>query len=81
MSQNLFLVSCRLPATTKVFSQLEHHTEYTASSVKSIPVATLFGNVPGSIKGQYFHTIIPAALRNCKWLKKLCADSANNHVL
>ena len=66
MSQNLFLVSYRLPATTKVFSQLEHHTEYTASSVKSIPVATLFGNVPGSIKGQYFHTIIPAALRNCK---------------
>ena len=53
----------------------------TASSVKSISGVTLSENAPGSIKCLHFDTIILPTLKICKLLKKLCAASANDHVL
>ena len=39
-------------------------------------------NAPSSIKYSYFaHVIISPTLKKCKWLKRLCAYSANDHVL
>ena len=53
----------------------------TASSVKSIWGITLSVNVSGNIKSPYFDAIISPTLKNCKWLKKLFAASANDHVI
>ena len=43
--QNLFVIICRLPASKKVFLQLEHNND--ASSIKSISGGTSSGNSPG----------------------------------
>ena len=53
----------------------------TALTIKSILTVTLSGSAVGSIKCSYFDTIIKPILENCKWLKKLCANSANDHAL
>ena len=66
MGKNLVVINCRLAATTKVFLQLEHHTEDTASSVKSISEITLSGTVSGSIKCPYFHSIILSTVNDSK---------------
>ena len=51
------------------------------TTTKSITGVTSFGNAPCSIKCPYFNTIILSTLKNCNWLKKVCAYSAIDHVL
>ena len=61
------MIICRLPLPTKVFLQLERHTEL----LLHLSGVTLSENAPGGIKCSYFDTIISPILKNRKWLKKL----------
>ena len=78
--QNLFTIILHYQHPQKYFYICNIILNYSLS-VKSISGVTLSGNPPGIIKCPYFDTIISHTLKNWKWLKTLCADSANDHVL
>ena len=70
-----------IPSSYKIIFTFATSHWTSASSVKTVSGVTLSRNAPGSIKCPYFDTIISHTLKNYKRLKKLRANSANDHVV